>query len=296
MEDKKFFNIDLDSILSDKSGYRPVRFEGAQTEYKLYFPIDELNMFDELCVYRYPNGSTMLDFISDKDAPSNELMDYIAFCVNRWGNDSKGRGAVSENDVKEVKAGTFSRIWEFVQIKQCNYPAKPNRVFLLRLQIMSSSMSEFLKNIQEKKKSENTGAQNVVLKSENPDKNERKEIDKRINVRYKNPHLSVEVLILAAFCCFVFPYVGPVVVFILGLSRYQRKTAVELWDEYEHIHTPDRRYKTGSRYVGKVTVTKKRLIKAEQNDIKKYKLQGGLMMIFAVCGLAFDIIISVMDK
>lgn len=221
---EKYFNISLDEILNDKVGYRPTLLDGQAVSYKLYFPPKELGMFDEMNVYRFPNGSVYIDFLSNNEAPSKELMEFMAYCYSKWGNDKNGRGLPNEKDIELLKAGLFSRLWDSVQIKQCRYPAKPNTVILLRLKIMSASMNEFISNL----KNYTDNKENKEIKKATSKIPAEKE---HLNERLDKGHLSTSKIIIYACCAFLFPYVAPCIFIIMGFVRFRRNQITRFWEE-----------------------------------------------------------------
>lgn len=296
-----FFRFDLDEILNQKD-WTPATIDGPQCVQKRsqLNPI-ELDMFGRLDITKFPDGSIWLDFFSEKYAPTKPAMDFMAYCTQLWGVDSKGRGNPSDKDVIDLRNGTFGRTWQNVKMVQIKLPECLSLSVALRIIIDNPDMNSFISNLAKgfvrsavnqvgrdggRVISNNIyNGQNYVpidkpQQSSQPIRNEAyAQIPN--NAIYANPTLSSGkyiFLVLLSLICFPLGTLG---VFIYGLVRYNKTDMKVSWDEMHHQYTVDRRYKSGQRYAGIQTTTHSSTVPADEFALSEYKKSGKILMIIS---------------
>lgn len=142
-----FFNFNLENLLSG-GDWSTTNIDGKSARLKqVLFTQNELEMFDELDIIEFSNGSIWLDFFSTEYSPTKPLMDLMAYCTALWGNDKHGKGNPTSEDIESLKKGTFRRIWENVQIIQIKRPKTNNLTIALRI-IYNGDMVEFVSTLE----------------------------------------------------------------------------------------------------------------------------------------------------
>ena len=71
----------------------------------------ELSTFNLLDVFRYENGNYDLVFTGNEMQVKTELIDFIHYCVNVFGADFMQKKEFSQEDVRDMRLGIFSRVW-----------------------------------------------------------------------------------------------------------------------------------------------------------------------------------------
>jgi hypothetical protein len=82
----------------------------------------ELSTFNHLDIFKYENGHYDLFFIGNELQMKPELVDFIHYCVGVLGPDFMRKKEFSQEDVRDMKLGIFSRIWrEQVRIENIHF-------------------------------------------------------------------------------------------------------------------------------------------------------------------------------
>lgn len=266
----------------------------------------ELDMFGSLDITKLPDGSIWLDFLSEKYAPSKDAMDFMAYCTQLWGPDSKGRGNPTKKDVSELRNGSFGRTWPNVKMVQIKRPECPALSIALRIIIDNSDMSKFITNLakgfvrsvvnQVGRDGGRVISNNIYNGQNYVPVNPPQQPSPRMsssayaqipaNAETANPTISSGKYILLVFLSLLFFPIGTIGVFVYGLVRYNKTDTKVKWEEMHHQYTVDRRYKSGQRYVGIQTTTHSTSIPADEYALSEYKKSGKiLMMLSGVIGV-----------
>lgn len=294
-----FFSFDLEDAIANGE------WESAEIDGKIAVqkrmelqPI-QMDMFNLLDVTKFQDGTIWLDFLSNSYAPKKPLMDFMAYCASTWGSDSRGRGAPSQSDIEPLRNGKFGRTWPNVKIVQIKRPEIFHLTVILRIIIDNQDMSNFAKNLA---KGFVRSAVNQVGRDggrvisnhvynnanyvpfqnvgANPQPKQPEEYTGNTSmpnalVKTKLGLGAIILIILGVFA----PPIGAAAVLAYGISRYMKKTTKITWTESQPQYVQDRRYKTGSRYIGDVSVKKSTLIPADYFSRSEYKRQGLVIMI-----------------
>ena len=307
-----FFSFDLDEILNQK-GWTPATIDGQQcVQKRIQLNPIELDMFSTLDITRLPDGSIWLDFLSEKYAPTKQAMDFMAYCTQLWGVDSKGRGNPSDKDVIDLRNGTFGRTWQNVKMVQIKLPECLSLSVALRIIIDNPDMNSFISNLAKgfvRSAVNQVGrdggrvisnkiynGQNYVPVNTSQQASQPMSTYAQIpdNATYANPSLSSGKYILLVFLSLLFFPFGTFGVLIYGLVRYNKTDMKVTWEEMQHQYTVDRRYNSGQRYAGIQTTTHSTSIPANEYALSEYKKSGKiLMMLSGIIGVLMTLCILI---
>lgn len=289
---KQFFDFDLGAILKNchweigTIDGKPVREAHVTLN-----PI-QMEMFDELNVCQYADGSMTLDFFSDKYAPTKPLMDFMAYCTKLWGNDKYGNGLPSEKDVITLRNGKFNRFWDTVSIVQYQKPSHFSLTILMRIYVDNKDTSAFAINLMN---NSNLGSYNPDSNAVTPCNTSMDEMPNQpsqatpppITNTEENigtiPTLSAWNIICIIFGIVMFP-IGTAIVFGYGLMRFSKGTVKITWTETAPQYQQYGRYRTKTQRT--ITIKRTKVVKADQLAKSVYRKQGIIIMaasiIFAI--------------
>lgn len=114
-----FFKIDINKIFQYSPtliGTETTSFGTKVTRYSLNLPQEELGMFDQLEINEVAENELNIKFIGSGNHMSDELKEFVAFCVSKYGNDMAGLGGFTAQDKQLVDNNTFIRHWEDVRV------------------------------------------------------------------------------------------------------------------------------------------------------------------------------------
>lgn len=144
----RFFTFDLEQAIVQGEWITSPNISGQVAKQKrIELNPMQMEMFNLLDITKFADGTIWLDFLSDKYAPNKSLMDFMAYCANKWGNDSLGRNVPTERDMPDLRNGTFGRTWTNVKITQIKRPEKLSLTIVLRIIIDNQDMSNFAKEL-----------------------------------------------------------------------------------------------------------------------------------------------------
>jgi hypothetical protein len=109
-----FFNIDIYNIFKHNPEFleKGENAEGRPVErYILPLEIPELSIFRQVNVSKYENGRYDLHFLSKSNEVPQELKDFIEYCADVLGPDFMQKKYFSDDDVRDLRLGVFSRVW-----------------------------------------------------------------------------------------------------------------------------------------------------------------------------------------
>ena len=313
-----FLNFNLEEVINSP-GFVPIKVENysnGDIEDGLYkevsFNVPQLDMFDKMGVTKMPDGTIWLDLFSKKYAPNKSLMDFMAYCTEKWGPDSNGMGIPCEKDTQLLKNGKFGRHWNNIKLIQFKRDDHFALSILMRIIIDNQDMSNFVKQLAKGfvKPSVNQagsdggksipnnlyGRENKVPVSpitSNPIPPHNENLRNKMlvggvkdgikiidttpistDVKIKTKALSVSGWLLCiALCIFFFP-IGNIGVLIDGIINFFDKTYKIEWLEEETRGIPDKRYKTGIRGTYKIKVKRKARYKASKELIEINRQNG----------------------
>ncbi|MDR2810496.1 MAG: hypothetical protein LBB84_08100 [Tannerellaceae bacterium] len=109
-----FFHIDIYNIFK----HNPEFFEKGEStdgrpidKYILPLKTPELSVFLQVNISKYENGRYDLHFLSKSNEIPQELKDFIEYCADVLGADFMQKKYFSEDDVRDLRLGVFSRVW-----------------------------------------------------------------------------------------------------------------------------------------------------------------------------------------
>lgn len=145
----QFFDFNFEDVING-TGFCPTKLDIYQDgkEYEslvkvIEFPSPQMGMFTTLIVNKLPDGTLWLDFLSPKYAPNATLMQFMRYCTDKWGLDSKHQGYPTQNDTTLLREGRFGRYWPNVKIIQCKLDNHISLTINLRI-IDNQDMSNFI--------------------------------------------------------------------------------------------------------------------------------------------------------
>lgn len=106
---------------------------------------------------------------------------------------------------------------------------------------------------------------------------------------HSSPSLGTGTIILIVLGALSIP-IGSVAVLIYGLVRYLKTTTKVTWEEKIPQLVPDRRYKTGQRFIGNMVVKRSNIIQANDLFKSEYRKQGIIIMVVGALSLMLGII------
>ena len=109
-----FFNVMIYDIFSHKPEFMEKTKSGngkVAEKFTLRLNEPELSTFNLLDVFRYENGNYDLVFTGNEMQVKTELIDFIHYCVNVFGADFMQKKEFSQEDVRDMRLGIFSRVW-----------------------------------------------------------------------------------------------------------------------------------------------------------------------------------------
>ncbi|MDR1645470.1 MAG: hypothetical protein LBS05_06580 [Tannerellaceae bacterium] len=80
-------------------------------KYILKLANPELSAFDQIHILKYENGNYDLHFTGHARDVNDEIIEFINYCTDVLGIDFMHKGNFSENDIRDLKLGAFSRVW-----------------------------------------------------------------------------------------------------------------------------------------------------------------------------------------
>lgn len=112
-----FFSIDIHNVgeygktLIDEDKDRGI------AHYDIYLPNVQMGMFNQIEMIEFANSNSWnLHFIGISSQITKELIDFINFMLEKEGLDQFKKGRFSSNELRNIKIGTFSRVWRMVNI------------------------------------------------------------------------------------------------------------------------------------------------------------------------------------
>lgn len=85
--------------------------------YDIYLPNVQMGMFNQIEMIEFANSNSWnLHFIGISSQITKELIDFINFMLEKEGLDQFKKGRFSSNELRNIKIGTFSRVWRMVNI------------------------------------------------------------------------------------------------------------------------------------------------------------------------------------
>lgn len=324
-----FFNFDLNEALNGE-GFTPFKVEtsldGDTTDAiqkTIEFQQHEMGMFDHVSVVKFPDGTAWLDFASKKYAPNRTLMDFIAYCTDKWGNDSKGQGYPCEQDTPLLKSGHFGRYWPNVKILQCKRDDCFALSIHMRIIIDNQDMSNFAKDlakgfvrsaVNQVGRDGGRVISNQIYNDRNyvpvsPVGNQQSADDTQNNYAQRHcqsnipqravsatKHFSAGKMVWLTLASVMIMPIGSVIVFLYGLFQFIDKSDKLVWQTTKTVHTPDRRYKTGTRPSGTINVTESVKVDASPEALSIKQRNGKIAMIIGGIGLALFTIMMLLAK
>lgn len=307
-----FINLDLEELLNG-GDFSPLvlKNEGTVQYKRVKLDPPQMGFFTEVTVTRLQDGTKWLDFLSDKYVPNKELMDFIAYCYERWGLDSQGRGVPSDDDVPRLKDGSFGRTWEYVKIAQIKRPENLMLSIALRIIIENEEMSNFINQLAKgfvRSAVNQVGRDGgrVISNSLYNGKNQASasnfggatEFNQQGGVFPAHasstsvPFTTGKMVWLIAICFFL-NIVGSLGVLIYGLAKYFTTSEKMVWKESVPLYASDRRYKSGARYMGSSNVTKSVVVNASPHALEINKRNGKIAMIIGGVFLLFFAVLMI---
>lgn len=291
-----FLKFDLAETLN-QGDWTPASIEGQQcVQKRVHLEPIELDMFSTLDITKFPDGSVWLDFLSEKYAPAKSTMDFMAYCTQLWGVDSKGRGNPSNQDVIDLRKGTFGRTWPKVKMVQIKRQEHLTLSIALRIIIDNPDINSFISNlakgfvrsaVNQVGRDGGRVISNKIYNGQNyvpvdtPQQSSQPMSNGAYaqipdNAAYANPALSSGKYILLVFLSLLFFPIGTFGVFVFGLVRYNKTDMKVTWEEMQHQYIV-RRYKSGQRYAGIQTTTHSTSIPANEYALSEYKKSGKIL-------------------
>ncbi|MDR2389466.1 MAG: hypothetical protein LBD89_06760 [Tannerellaceae bacterium] len=109
-----FFHVDIYNIFKHNPEFleKGLGSDGGPVErYVLPLEIPELSVFRQVNITKYANGRYDLHFLSKSNEVPQELKEFIAYCSDVLGPDFMQKKHFSEDDVRDLRLGVFSRVW-----------------------------------------------------------------------------------------------------------------------------------------------------------------------------------------
>jgi hypothetical protein len=109
-----FFNVKIYDIFSHQPEFIEKTKSGngkLVEKFTLKLNEPELSTFNLLNVFRYENGNYDLVFTGNEMQIKTDLIDFIHYCVNVLGADFMQKKEFSQEDVRDMRLGIFSRVW-----------------------------------------------------------------------------------------------------------------------------------------------------------------------------------------
>lgn len=304
-----FIDLNLDELLNSGT-FSPVTLQTGEHILLKNVNLDppQMGMFTEVNVSKLPDGTVWLDFFSLKYAPNKTVMDFMAYCYERWGLDSQGRGAPTDADVSRLKDGTFGRSWDNVKIVQFKRPGHLALSITLRIIIDNEDMSNFINQlakgfvrsaVNQVGRDSGRVISNTIYNGQNyvpvsdvtePSQTRHQSGDFPSNAYSKTVPFTTGKIVWLVVLCIFFNIIGSIGVLIYGIAKYFTTSDKMVWQESVPMYASDRRYKSGQRYMGSSEVKKSVVVNASPEAIAINKRNGKIAMII---GGAFTLLIAI---
>lgn len=114
-----FFKIDINRLFQYSPvlvGTEATSFGTKVTKYSLNLPQEELGMFNQLEINEVADNELNIKFIGTANRMTDELKEFIEFCVAKYGKDMAGLGSFTAQDKQRIGSNTFTRSWEDVRV------------------------------------------------------------------------------------------------------------------------------------------------------------------------------------
>lgn len=316
-----FFDFDFDKTVNE-GDFVPTQIEGAPNQGMLdvlvkqvEFAQPQMGMFDSLIVTKKNDDSVWLEFLSKKYAPNKKLMDFMAYCTDKWGLDSEQQGYPSPNDTDRLERGYFRRIWPNIAIYQTKRDGCFSLTITLIIIINNPDMSNFTKQlakgfirsaVNQVGRDGGRVISNNIYNGQNyvPVADATAQTPPPVNpsqaglpqgAQSTTKHFSAGKMVwLSILSIFIIPF-GSIGVFLYGLFMLIDRTDKVTWESTERCYVSDRRYKTGSRYVGDMTQKHSTKINASPEILEIKKRNAKIAMIIGGIGIAFFTLIVLLN-
>jgi hypothetical protein len=110
----EFFNVSIYDIAQHNPELveKGIDAHGHATEiYSLNLAEPEMALFHHVDVRKYANGNYDLRFTSQRNELTEEVSDFVDFCIEALGPDFMRKTNICNDDVRDMRLGVFSRIW-----------------------------------------------------------------------------------------------------------------------------------------------------------------------------------------
>lgn len=307
-----FINLNLDELLNGGTfSVGTLEGVGPVSQKRVSLDPPQMSMFTDVDVTKLPDGTVWLDFLSLKYAPNKEVMDFMAYCYDRWGADKRGRGLPCDADVPALKSGKFGRTWENVRLIQIKRPEHLSLTIALRIIIDNEDMSNFINQlakgfvrsaVNQVGRDGGRVVSNQIYHGQNyipiadvsqptppPAGNNPQQNIPSSAYSTTKPLSAGKIILFVALSLFLFP-IGTIGVFIYGIVKLCDYSDKIEWLETSPQYVQDRRYKSGVRYVGDSTTKKSMNVTATPNVRAIHKRNGIIAIAIALFfGLAIGI-------
>lgn len=314
-----FINIDIEKLLNEDGWIQITLDAGPAVQKRVSLSPPQMGMFNTLDITKFPDGTVWLDFLSDKYAPSKEVMDFMAYCSDKWGNDSSGRGVPNKDDISALRDGTFGRTWENVKLAQIKRPEHLSLTVILRIIIDNNDMSNFIKSLGEgfvRSAVNQVGRDSGRVISNNVYNDQ--DYVQVTNVSEQSAstpppitatpsgvpqdaisstkYFSAGKLVwLSILSIFLMP-LGSLFVLLYGVFMLTDRSDKVEWYTSEPNYVRDRRYRSGVRYVGKTTKHHTAKVSASPEVMEIKKRNANLTMIIGGVGIILFTFIMIFAK
>lgn len=283
------------------------------------FEPPQMGMFYKLNITKLPDGTVWLDFISKKYAPNRNLMDFMAYCTDRWGLDSNSQGYPCDKDTELLKSGYFGRYWPNVKILQCKVENHLSLSIILRIIIDNEDMSNFTKQLAKGfvRSAVNqvgrdggrvisnqiyNGQNYVPISNVSPQEasvqpqtgNHPQEMPQCVTSTTK--HFTAGKMVWLTLASIIFMPVGSIAVLLYGLFLMIDHTDKIEWYTTEPSYVSDRRYKSGARYAGEITTRHNAKVEASPEVMRIKKRNATIAMAIGGIGIVLFAVMMLFAK
>ena len=321
----QFFDFDFDDALNG-GGYFPAKLDIYQNgkEFDVLiksidFPLPQMGMFHTLNIIKLPDGTLWLDFLSSKYAPNTQLMQFMKYCTDEWGLDSKQQGYPTQKDTEFLRRGYFGRYWSNVKITQCKFDNQPSLTITLRIIIDNQDMSNFTKQLAKgfiRSAVNQVGRDGGRVISNNLYNGENYIPISNTTGSIKHPssglaanqstvpqesvsttkHFTAGKMALLSFLSIFLMPLGPMGVILYGVFLLVDRSDKVEWYTTEPSYTKDLRYKTGARYIGDITQRHSAKVQASPEVMNIKKRNAKIAIIIGGVGLVLFAVIMIFGK
>ena len=318
----QFFDFAFENVING-TGFCPVKLDIYQDgrEYDalvkvVEFSSPQMGMFNTLNVNKLPDGTIWLDFLSKKYAPNATLMQFMKYCTDKWGLDSKQQGYPTQNDTTLLREGRFGRYWQNVKIIQCKLDNHISLTIILRIIIDNQEMSNFTKQLAKGFISSavnqvgrdggrvisnniyNGGNYVPVAEVSDNDASTPPIAPTQSGIPQdaisSTKHFTAGKMVwLSILSLFLMP-LGSLFVLLYGVFMIMDRSDKVTWYTSEPNYVRDRRYKTGVRYVGNISKQHTAKVPASTDVMNIKKRNATIAIIIGAVGIVLFTIIMVL--